>query len=212
MSKAYLSITLFIGLLIFSFCSNDYNEQVRIENVVTNDLGDAIVLVNECSNNLYRSKLMENKNLDSNSFVLSIEFKDGTKTKTHTLNIRPSMSKISYCTEDYVVVGFSCGGPCYSSVFVFTKQDRANEQFNYTQRVALDNNIITHIKDEDFENLIVHNFKNGKELKIDLSDLQWVNHGQMDTMYIVGNELVVEYLTKNNVFKNKTVNLESILE
>jgi uncharacterized protein YfeS len=40
-SKAYLSITLFIGLLIFSFCSNDYNEQVRIENVVTNDLGDA---------------------------------------------------------------------------------------------------------------------------------------------------------------------------
>jgi len=159
----------------------------------------------------YISKLEEIPNKDSNAYKLTISSKNGKKAFTKILNTRPERSMINYCTDLYTVVGFSCGGPCYSQVFVFTDKNRPIEQYTYAQRVIEHPNIIAHIKDEEFEKLIVHNFNNGKELKIDISDGHLMNYGHMDTMYIVKNDLVVIY-PSNNKLKKKIVNIESILK
>lgn len=159
----------------------------------------------------YISKLEEIPNRDSNAYKLTISLKNGDKLFAKILNTRPQASMINYCTDLYTVVGFSCGGPCYSQVFVFTDKNRPTEQYSYAQRVIEYPNIIAHIKDEEFEKLIVHNFNNGKELKIDISDGHLINYGHMDTMYIAKNDLVLIY-PSNKKLKKKIVNIESILK
>jgi hypothetical protein len=117
---------------------------------------------------------------------------------------------INYCEKDYVVVGFACGGPCYSQVFIFT-DNRENKQFDYGQRISNNSNIIAHIKDEEFEKLIIHNFKNGKELIVNNSDIDWMYYGQMDTLYLLGSTLKLEYQTENKQTKKKSVSLKQIM-
>jgi hypothetical protein len=167
-------------------------------------------LYNRESDN-FISKLDEIPNRDSNAYKLTISLKNGKKLFTKILNTRPQRSMINYCTDLYTVVGFSCGGPCYSQVFVFTDKNRPSEQYGYAQRVIDYPNIIAHIKNEEFEKLFVRNFNNGKELKIDISDGHLINYGHMDTMYIVKNDLVIMY-PSNKKLKKKIVNIESILK
>lgn len=158
----------------------------------------------------YISKLEEIPNRDSNAYKLTISLKNGEKQFTKILNTRPERSMINYCTDLYTVVGFSCGGPCYTQIFVFTDKNRPIEQYSYAQRVIDYPNIIAHIKNEEFEKLFVRNFNNGKELKIDISDGHLINYGHMDTMYILKNDLVVIY-PSNKKQKKKIINIESIL-
>jgi len=173
---------------------------------------DSMVFVNNCSSNSFISSLEENTKVEDHAFILTIASKDGKMRKVDTLDVRPSLSHIEYCTEDYVVVGFACGGPCYSQVFIFTQEDRPNEQFTYSQRVYANPNIITHIENEEFEKLIVHNLKNGKELKVFLEDSDLLSYGHMDTLFMIKNKLVMEYTNVKDQLKKRVVNLESILK
>jgi hypothetical protein len=156
------------------------------------------------------SKLEEIPGRDSNAYKLTISSKDGKIKFTKILNTRPQRSMINYCTDMYTVVGYSCGGPCYTQFLVFTDQSRPTEQYSYGQRVSEHPNIIGHIKDEGFEKLFVRNLSNSKELTIDISDGHLINYGHMDTMYIVKNNLIIIY-PSNKKQKKKIVNIESIL-
>lgn len=168
-------------------------------------------LYNRESDN-YISKLEEIPDRDSNAYKLTITFKNSKKQFSKILNTRPRASLINYCNDLYTVVGFSCGGPCRSQVFVFTDENRPTEQYDYAQSVVNYPNIIAHIKNEEFERLIVHNFDNGKELVIENPDLDLFHYGQMDTLFIEGEALKIEYLTDKMKTVKKTISLRKILK
>lgn len=168
-------------------------------------------LYNRMSNS-YISKLEEIPDRDSNAYKLTISLKNGEKQFSKILNTRPKASLINYCNDLYTVVGFSCGGPCYSQVFVFTDENRPTKQFAFAQRVTGNPNYIAHIKEEEFEKLIVHNLDNGKELTIINSDINWMSYGQMDTLYIDGKYLKIEYQTQNNSIRKKSISLQQLIK
>jgi len=206
----------YLVLLVLSSCSNKENFKVADEACLNKKetakaQKDSIVFVNDCNSDSFVSILEENNKLKDDAFVLTIKSKDGLIKKVDTLDVRPSMSHIDYCTEDYVAVGFACGGPCYSQVFVFTKEERPNEQFSYSQRVYSHPNIIAHIENEEFENLIIHNLDNGKDLRVFIKDSYLLNYGRMDTLFMKKNKIVIEYTSVHNKSKRKIVDLESIL-
>ena len=167
-------------------------------------------LYNRESDN-YISKLEEISGRDTGAYKLTITSKKDQTKFTKVLDVRPRASHINYCNDLYTVVGFSCGGPCSSQVFVFTDETRPSEQFTYVQSLPEHPNIIAHIENEEFEKLIVHNFDNSKELVVDNSDIHLMTYGRMDTLYIVGNNLKLEYQTANDKIRKKTVSLRKIL-
>ncbi|RZK11580.1 MAG: hypothetical protein EOO46_06230 [Flavobacterium sp.] len=202
-------------MVLFSLgsCSNKQKfDAIAVEKVISSVQKDSFVFVNDCSSSSFISVLEENQKLKENGSVLTIKSKDGSIKKVDTLNVRPTLSNINYCTEDYVVVGFACGGPCYSQVFIFTKEDRPNEQFSYPQRVYSHPNIIVHIEKEEFENLIIHNFDNGKDLTVFIKDSDPLDYGHLDTLFIKKNKIIMEYTSANNTSKKRIVDLKSILD
>ena len=165
----------------------------------------------DCENSKFSSVLEEIPNRNTDAYKLTITSKDGKNKIIKILDTRPTMSKIDYCNDLYTVVGFACGGPCYSRVFVFTDKNRPIEQYAYTQEVKNNPNIIAHIKDEEFEKLIIHNFLNSKELKVDISDANLLNYGQMDSLLIKKDNLILYYSSKKNKKITKKINLKEIL-
>jgi hypothetical protein len=160
----------------------------------------------------YISKLEEIPNRDSNAYKLTISLKNGEKSFSKIVDTRPKMSHINYCNDLYTVVGFPCGGPCYSQVFVFTDENRPIEQYDYCQMVKNKPNIIAHIRNEEFEKLIIHNFNNNKELTVDIADNNRWNYGQMDSMIMKKENLILYYTSEKQTGIKKTVSLKSILE
>jgi hypothetical protein len=165
-----------------------------------------------CESFRYISKLEEIPNADSNAYKLTISSKDSKRQFSKILNTRPGMSQINYCNDLYTVVGFSCGGPCYSQVFVSTDENKPTEQFDYSQKVKNNPNFIVHIQDEEFKELIVHNFENRKELLFDISDNNYWNYGQMDSIVMKNESLFVYYMNEKDKAIKKEVNLKPILK
>jgi hypothetical protein len=167
--------------------------------------------VYKCESNDFISKLEEIPNRKSNAYKITIASKKGKNKITKILDTRPRMSHINYCNELYTVVGFPCGGPSYSQVFIFTDKNRPIEQYNYSQKVKNNQNIIAHINNEEFEKLIIHNLLNSKELIVDISDSNMWNYGQMDSMIVKRNNLILYYVTDKKKNKIKTIDLKTIL-
>ena len=121
------------------------------------------------------------------------------------------MSRISYCNDLYTVVSFPCGGPCHSEVFVFTSKTRPDEQYDYVEPVKNKPTIITHFRNEEFENLIVHNLTNNKEMTVDVSKNNFFLFEFIDSIIINKNNLNIHYTSENDEQKIKTANIKSIL-
>ena len=164
-----------------------------------------------CNNAVYSSKLAENKSLDKNAFILSIETLDGKLIRKDTLDLPLGLAAIRTCTDDYTLIRFSCGGSCYTEVFLFTKEDRPNEYFSFSQQVKDKPNLITHIRNEEFETLIIYNFDTKKELKVDISDASKMNYGIMESLNVENNNLILHYFSNANQLTKKTVNIKAIL-
>ncbi len=217
--KGSFIVLISIALIISAACSSGKKSKKKADNhsekkeIAKNIQADSIQFINTCENDAFVSELRENVNLNSNGYILTIKSKDELKkVTTHRLDLPPGRAHINYCINEYTVVGFSCGGPCYSQVFVFTKERKANEQFTFSQRIGNNPNLIAHIENEEFEELIIHSFETGKELKIDVSDSNFWNYGHMDTLFMVKNNLILKYTPENESQKQKTINLEKILK
>ena len=183
----------------------------KIENSAPNSSHRTIFLIDHCDNSIYSAALEEDKTKGNDSCILRINQVGKTNDKIEILNVPADRSSINYCDKDYVVVGFASGGPGYSQVFVFT-DGRENKQFDYGQKISNNPNIIAHIRNEEFEKLIIHNLNNGKEQIVENPDINWMQYGQMDTMYIAGNTLKLEYQTVNKQTKKKSISLNDILK
>jgi hypothetical protein len=157
------------------------------------------------------SKLEEIPGRDSNAYKLTISSKKGNNSFFKVLNTRPMASLINECNDLYTVVGFSCGGPCTSKIFVFTDKERPIEQYSYAHVINEKPNIIIYTKEEEFQNLIIHNLNNGKEIMVHNRDIQWQTYGQMNKFNITNNKLEIEYTTVNETTRKKTIYLQKIL-
>ncbi len=214
--KLYLTLT----VLMFFSCQNSKQEKVKVPTTQKESFSvesaqkkeaEFLDSTYKCENAKFSSVLEEIPNRDSNAFKLTITSKENKNKFTKILDTRPGMSKINYCNDLYTVVSFPCGGPCYSQVFIFTDKNRPIEQYAYSQEVKNNSTIIGHIKDEEFEKLIIHNFLNSKELTVDISDMSYWNSGQLDSMVIKNDNLILYYQSKNEKQKTRSVNLKSIL-
>ncbi len=203
---------LFITLLFMILVSCNQNNKIasKAEKTKLTPSHRTTFLIDHCDINLL-VELEEDITKGNDSCVLRIRTLDKKMIKIETLNVPVDRSSITNCEKDYVIVESSCGGPCYSKLFVFT-DNRKNKQFDYCQNVSNNTNIIAHIKNEEFERLIIHNLKNGKEQIVQNPDINWMQYGQMDKMYIAGNTLKLEYQTVNKQTKKKSISLNDILK
>jgi hypothetical protein len=213
-SAFYLHAILLVTFIISSCNQIEKKQEQQINKSTSkNEIVDSFKIVNDCSNDIFSAVLEENLILDSNAFKLTIKSKPGQIKKVQILNVRPRFSKINYCTKDYVVVGFSCGGPCYSQVFVPVNENKPIQQFDFARQVYGIPNIITHFINEEFDSLVVQNLDNGKNLKIDISDISDKTFiPSMDTQYIVNEKFVVKYDSDSKHPKKKVIDLQEILQ
>ncbi len=159
----------------------------------------------------YVSKIEEIPNREDDAYRITIKSKNGNWKKTKVINTRPQMSRISECNDLYTVVSFPCGGPCHSEVFVFTSKTKPDEQYDYVAIVKNKPNIITHFRDEEFENLIVRNLTRNKEMKINISEIELFSWDFIDSVSLYKNELNIHYITQNDKQKIKKTNIKAIL-
>jgi hypothetical protein len=175
---------------------DDVKPKKEVENTESFESDRTVFLIDHCDNEKYSAVLEEDKTKGNDTCILRINPAGNGAEIVELLNVPVDRCSINYCEEEYVVVGFACGGPCYSQIFVFT-DGRENKQFTFGQKIANNPSLIAHIRNEEFEKLILHNFKNGKELIVQNPDISWMQYGQMDTLYITGNELKLEYQTES---------------
>ncbi len=165
-------------------------------------------LIDYCESKLM-VELEEDVTKGKDSCVLRIRTLDRKLIKLETVNVPVDKSSITNCEEDYVVVGSSCGGPCYSKLFVFTDK-RKNKRFDYCHIVSNDPNLVIYVKNEDFDKLLVHNLKNSKEMEVDIdNDKQHpLIYGHLDKVYLVNQNLIINYSIENEGEKKKIVHLK----
>lgn len=159
----------------------------------------------------YISKIEEIPNCENDAYRITIKSKNGKWKKTKVIDTRPQMSRISYCNDLYTVVSFPCGGPCHSEVFVFTSETRPNEQYDYVEIAKNKPNIITHFRNEEFENLIVRNLNNNKEMTVEVSKHSFFGIEFIDSIILNKNILNIHYTSEEEKQKVKTTNINSIL-
>jgi hypothetical protein len=169
-------------------------------------------LIDHCETKLL-AELEEDRSKGKDTCILRIRTVDRKLIKMENLNVPVDRSSIENCEKDYVVVSSSCGGPCYSKLFVFTDK-RKNKRFDYCHIVSNDPNLVIYVKNEDFDKLLVHNLKNSKEMEVDIdNDKQHpLIYGHLDTVYLVNQNLIINYSIENEGMKKKIVHLEKILK
>jgi hypothetical protein len=213
---------IFIGLLIGCQSKPVYKAESRhetsIEDVKSKELEKLEESEQHFRDSLYKresdhyiSKLEEIPNREDDAYRITIKSKNGSWKKTKVMNTRPRMSRISDCNDLYTVVGFPCGGPCHSEVFVFTSKTKPDEQYDYVEIVKNKPNMITHFRNEEFENLIVRNLTNNKEMNINISEIELFSLDFIDSVCLNKNDLNIFYTTQNDKQKIKTTNVKAIL-
>jgi len=192
--------------------TSDIHKNREVENSSAVSIDRTVFLIDHCENARFSAVLEKDKTKGNDSCILRINSKDGTMNKIEILNVPTDKTSINSCEKDYVVVGFACGGPCYSKIFVFTDH-RKNKQFAYCQTISNNPNIVAHIQNEEFETLRIYNLITSKEISVAIpdNDAMW-NYGQMDTLYIKHNKLFIEYPTINKKTIKKSIPLEKIME
>lgn len=198
----------FLLLLIAVGCSSDKQKtQIQLKSnakkTQVDSVKDTLVYVNDCTSGDVRIVLEENQSRTTNTFLLTVKEKDGTIRKKMPLDARNQMSKLVYCTEDYAVVEFSCGGPCYAQIFVFLNENRPNEEYSFAQPIDGDDHLIAYIENEVFDTLVIRDLRNGVEERIDISDRMELYYERIDTLYVDRRDFVLRYLTKNNTLRTQ---------
>lgn len=216
---------LYILILVISVISCNNNKNVPnsvgentdslIENNFINDSTlrnkDSIQIIDECQNDYYRAILTENINTDSDAFELQVLFSDGEEKIIPMLNFRPRMTRINNCRKDYVIVGFPCGGPCWARSIVHVKANTEVKTFGYCEEASNYDDIIIYRREEIFGRIIIHNLKNGKEIIAEIDDCDALPYPcHMDSIYVKGQELVLEYDRNGIDFKRKVIGVQEL--
>lgn len=227
--KWLIGILISISILIvgiLNYCSNqskrdgDGIEKPIQENKALDDTNGTIgqsktVLVNECLADTYHARLLETPGVDSNAFTLEIEFYDHVAPSKQILDLPPGRSKIIDCNEDFVIVSFACGGPCYADVFISSEGEKPNETYGYSNRMLLDSHILSYIEGEEFEKQRIRNLKSGEEITLNISRCvdAWGSPCLINSMYFSNNDtLLLEYRLPTDEKITYSVGVEDLLK
>ncbi len=158
--------------MIFLHCKNGNSFKVpekgkeKNSNLTITKIDSSIIFVDSCVSKTYNVRLEEFINFDSNAFKLMV-YKDKT-IDTFILDLPPGKGIIQNCNENYIVLGSSCGGPCWANDFIFIKEKRKNEVYMYCNIAENNVNIITHHVNEEFNEIKIRNLINSKEFTVDV--------------------------------------------
>ena len=215
-------LIIFIGLLIGCQSKSDDKTESILKSSMKDVKSKKLEKLNEDEKRFYDSlytrestnyisKIEEIPNRENDAYRITIKSKNGSWKRTKIINTRPQMSRIRHCSDLFTVVSFPCGGPCHSEVFVFTNKTRPDEQYDYVELVKNKSTIITHFRNEEFENLIVRNLENNKEMTVDVSKNDFIGFEFIDSIILDKNILNIHYTSENEEQKIKTTNIKSIL-
>lgn len=186
------------------------------ENIFNNDtiikIDSTVKLIDSCHNDNYKAILEEYINLDSNVFKLTI-IKDGIN-EIFNLNLPPGKTNISSCSDIYIVLSSTCGGPCFGNDFHFIKEKRKNEGYMFCHIADNNESIITHHENEEFELIKILNLSNSKEIT------EYIGPCQNDESYpcgivklkVVKNSLIITFDSPIDKPRIKTIDISKILK
>jgi len=196
----------------FKETSNAEIPIVNEEVTLTDSINKELTLLYDCTNSYYSAYLYEFINRDSLDYFLKVKLIDSNIEKVFTLDLVSGKTRLKHCNEEYIVLSSFCGGPCYGDDLVFINEDRI-ESFSYAMYVHEKPNLILHIQNEMFEEIILHNLDTHKEQKIDISDCWDLNYHpcSIDSLYIINEKLILEYLVDSTTNGKKKVDISSIL-
>lgn len=211
-------------LLWVSGCQNQSKPSNQVDgSLATNDtilnrsepilrIDSTLELINTCKNKAYEAKLEEFIYFDSNAFLLTITSKD--KDKILSLNLPPGRTHIEKCVNNYILLSSACGGPCFGFDFIFLKEERPSESYMYCYIAKSNENIITHIENEEFENVKIRNIKNSKEITIHLDACENVSSYPcgITKIDVSGNMLTIEFDSSERTLRQKQINISEILK
>ena len=211
---------IYFALVIFS-CNNKSKTTpfaaAPIDTTETNEPGmkplpeeNSIRYVNDCENEIYKAVLYENMNADTNAYELKIKFNDGRPDLIQRLDFRPRASRINYCTDEYVRMGFSCGLYCWACFFFYVDNKTPMKIFGNCERAENDDDIIIYQRqvEELPDEFIIHNLKNGKEKVFFVKDCESLPAPFiMDSLYVTENHLIMEYDRDGETPKRKVINI-----
>lgn len=172
-------------------------------------------VVNECLQSTYHARLLETHGVDSNAFTLEIDFYDQVKSSKRMLDLPSGRSKIMDCNEDFVIIGFACGGPCYADVFISLEGDKPDKTYGYSNRMLLDSHILAYIEGEEFDKQIIRNLESEAEIIVDISKCvdAWNSPCLIDTMYFTNkNTLLLDYKSPREEKITYHVEVEDLLK
>lgn len=196
MKKLKLGIVLF---LLVSCQENQTVEHLQAKKIVTDEQKETKVkpiiepYVDSCDNGKYLSILKGDPLLDSNAFELTIYDENRQLIKRETLDVPFGLSRLRNCAENYTMVGFACGGPCYSRLFI-SYDSTKTKQFGYCQIVSNNENIVAYKKGEDFERTILHNVTTSEEQVIEIPNIGWTQYGHFDSLWIENRSINITYV------------------
>lgn len=172
---------------------------------------DSIRFIEECRTDEFIYTISHNIKQNADGVIVKVKSLKGGNKKVERLDLNPDLTRIETCTDSHTVIYGSCGGPCSVRYFVFTEKDKPTEVYYYSYYVSNDSTFLTHIREENFERLLVRNLDNGKELIVDMSDADPEYFGNIDSMYFERGELVLHFPTRDLKPGRKVVNLDPIL-
>ncbi|MCB0273125.1 MAG: hypothetical protein KDD46_08925 [Bdellovibrionales bacterium] len=175
-------------------------------------IDSTLELINTCKNKTYEAKLEEFIYLDSNAYLLTITSKDSGKILS--LDLPTGRTHIEKCGNNYILLSSACGGPCSGLDFIFLKEKRPSESYMYCHIAKSNENIITHVENEEFENLKIRNLKNGKEITVHIDTCENVSSYPCDIteIDISGSMLKIEFDSSERIPRQKQINIIEILK
>lgn len=215
--RIHSALLLFVCAFSFFSCQESTRGTVTDLNPTVVEIADSaspnqpLVLIDHCDNADYTAVLEEDKRLGMDSCIVRINPIGESTSKSEIIQIPADKSSIVDCTNEYIVIRSSCGGPCYTLTFVFT-DNRNKKQFDFAQRISNNVSLIGYFRNEEFEKLILHNLKTGKEQIVSTPNPKAMNFGKMETMLIQGNQLFIEYTTETNEVIKKVIEIQGVLK
>lgn len=112
--------------------------------------------------------------LDYDTVVITLEFIDSSRAArvVQIDGIRSDMTRVDYCTSDYVVLSSACGGACWMQTVLFFEEQYPVKSYYYAEAVTGAPDLIVHraAGQDYFEKKTVQNLRTGERASIERFD------------------------------------------
>ncbi|MBC6992959.1 hypothetical protein QWY85_04475 [Neolewinella lacunae] len=128
---------------------------------------------------------------------------------------RFGFSGIKFCTENYVVISMSCGGPCTGDAVIFL-DDYNVETYMYANYLP-NNNLVLFRKNEQFDSIHIRNLLSKSETVIQIDTCvydedAWSGYCSTNELFIIDSFLIIDNRALDTTLSNQEINIKKLLE